>query len=140
MKANPRLTALLFLFALLPASRADSFNQCRATHFTSAQLADPNISGPDADTDSDQLRDFSEYVLGTDPLASSMEPALTSGFVLESSDGLLHLCATFQLPLEKLGLRRCHLFRQPAPALRRGSRGAKGQIEEERPWHGPEWH
>ncbi len=51
----------------------------RASRFTSAQLADPAISGDAADPDGDGLPNLLEYALGTDPLSpgSAGHPALS---------------------------------------------------------------
>jgi hypothetical protein len=44
-----------------------SFEVWRSEEFTEAELADPSISGPDADPDCDGESNFSEYAVGRDP-------------------------------------------------------------------------
>ena len=43
------------------------FNAWRFAHFTAAELADPNISGPNADPDGDSASNLQEFLAGTDP-------------------------------------------------------------------------
>jgi hypothetical protein len=44
-----------------------TFDQWRALNFTAAELADPAISGPNADPDLDGLQNYLEYAMGTQP-------------------------------------------------------------------------
>ena len=94
MKAYTPLITLVSFFALLLTARASSFEEWRALHFSPAQLADPLVSGPDANPDGDQLRNFAEYVLGTDPWLLPAEPIVAPAISLDPTDGLLHLNAT----------------------------------------------
>lgn len=43
------------------------FDAWRFRHFTAAELADPRLSGPEADPDGDGVPNLKEYVLGLDP-------------------------------------------------------------------------
>lgn len=53
----------------------DYFTTWRIVHFTTAELADPSISGLDADPDGDFISNAAEYAFGTDPhVASSKKP------------------------------------------------------------------
>lgn len=45
----------------------DAYGTWKSTHFTAAELADPNISGDDADPDSDTFGNAAEYLAGTNP-------------------------------------------------------------------------
>jgi hypothetical protein len=45
----------------------DSFDTWRAQYFTAAELANPAISGPDADPDGDGFTNNQEYLSGTNP-------------------------------------------------------------------------
>jgi hypothetical protein len=54
-----------------PASALETW---RTTRFTTAQLANPAISGPTADPDGDDLPNLLEYALARDPLAPESEP------------------------------------------------------------------
>lgn len=56
-------SVVLSSYNLPPAN----FSQWQNAHFTPAQLADPNISGPLADPDHDGLNNLLEYALNADP-------------------------------------------------------------------------
>lgn len=60
-----QLTATDDLQVLIQAS--DPYLDWKSTHFTSAELGDPNISGDNADPDGDKFPNRSEYVAGTLP-------------------------------------------------------------------------
>ena len=60
-------------FAAAPAG-AVTFSEWQAGMFTSEELANPAISGPNADPDGDQRANFVEYALGLDPFAIDVEP------------------------------------------------------------------
>ena len=55
-----------------------------------------SVSSADADPDGDNITNFSEYVLGTDPWVRNGNPILTPGFTLDLTSGLYHFSATFQ--------------------------------------------
>jgi hypothetical protein len=45
----------------------DEYAAWKQAHFTAAELADPNISGDNADPDGDSFANSAEYIAGTDP-------------------------------------------------------------------------
>lgn len=49
------------------SDRPDFFTSWRLEYFTAAELADPQISGLDADPDGDQITNAAEYAFGSDP-------------------------------------------------------------------------
>lgn len=51
------------------SDRSDFFTTWRAQFFTPEQLANPAVSGLDADPDGDQITNVGEYAFGTDPTA-----------------------------------------------------------------------
>jgi hypothetical protein len=57
---------------------ADPFEEWRASQFNSAQLANPEISGPNADPDGDRIVNQDEYVFGTSPLTPEPSPLIFS--------------------------------------------------------------
>jgi len=63
-------------------------------HFTPAELADPLISGDDADPDSDGFGNLEEYQFQTDPRGRDSFPQLTAELVDEEGT----LCADFSSP------------------------------------------
>lgn len=56
-------------FTLTVLSQFDSW---RASHFTSSELSDSSISGPNADPDHDGLSNLVEYALGSVPKTTSL--------------------------------------------------------------------
>jgi len=74
----------------------DSMSAWSQRHFTSAQLADPNVSGPDADPDLDDRSNRLEYALGTNPWVADAEPAAVA--TLEDIFGGNYLVLTTLLP------------------------------------------
>ncbi|MFA6960170.1 MAG: Ig-like domain-containing protein [Opitutaceae bacterium] len=50
-----------------------SYTDWKALHFSSGQLADSAVSGPDADPDGDALTNLMEYALDSDPLTPSLD-------------------------------------------------------------------
>jgi hypothetical protein len=44
-----------------------AYDSWQGLHFSTAQLADPSISGPDADADGDGLENWREWLRGSDP-------------------------------------------------------------------------
>jgi len=59
-----------------------TFGQWRQTHFSGAQNANEEISGPDADYDSDGLGNLLEYAFGTDPQVPQTTPAAAFGGIV----------------------------------------------------------
>jgi hypothetical protein len=55
------------LAGFLQAGSVDPYQEWLNANFTSAELNDPNISGPDGDPDGDRLANLAEYGLGLDP-------------------------------------------------------------------------
>ncbi|MCW1915799.1 lamin tail domain-containing protein [Luteolibacter sp. GHJ8] len=53
-----------------------SFQQWRELHFDAAMLADPDLSGADADCDGDGTVNLLEYAFGSDPLLSNVDRLL----------------------------------------------------------------
>ena len=51
-----------------------AYDAWRHRRFTAAQLADPSVSGDDADPDGDGLGNLIEYGMGTDPLLAAQAP------------------------------------------------------------------
>jgi hypothetical protein len=48
-------------------SGGDAYAAWKATYFTAAELANPSISGDDADPDGDSLSNSAEFIAGTNP-------------------------------------------------------------------------
>ncbi|WP_367873855.1 lamin tail domain-containing protein [Luteolibacter sp. Populi] len=61
-----------------------TYEQWRQLHFTGGDLADPGISGPDADSDGDGTANLLEYAFGTDPEVASTERVRVNGEVFEA--------------------------------------------------------
>ncbi|PYI86454.1 MAG: hypothetical protein DME26_09005, partial [Verrucomicrobia bacterium] len=49
------------------AANGQGYDNWRTTYFTAAELANPAVSGPDADPDGDGFTNYQEYLSGTDP-------------------------------------------------------------------------
>lgn len=65
---------------------ARSFSEWQLQVFNTQQLADPKVSGEDADPDGDGADNWSEYLSGTDPLNADSRLAITQA-VQNDSDG-----------------------------------------------------
>jgi hypothetical protein len=61
--------------SLTGESAPRDFGQWRTNNFTAAELADPSISGADADPDRDGLRNLQEFAADTSPLNAGPRPA-----------------------------------------------------------------
>ena len=82
---------------------ATTFDDWRAVFFSPAQLADASVSGPNADADKDGIRNYAEYVLGTNPWLPATEPLLAPQFTLDSATNLYHFAALFHVTLATEG-------------------------------------
>ena len=71
--------------------------------FTAAELADPLISGPNANQDHDGLTNFAEFALGTAPDDSITRAMLPIGSVVEDG-GQSYLALTYSEWLGALGV------------------------------------
>ena len=71
--------------------RADgmTFAFWQEAHFTPAELADPGVSGDDADPDRDELTNLGEYAFGTDPLSADLGGLLLPGIIEEAGERYL---------------------------------------------------
>jgi hypothetical protein len=80
-----------------------SNNHWRTEHFSATELADPSVSGPDADPDGDGHDNLMEYALATNPrLADLLPPPLTIGQVSVGTDS--YLAVTFRHRSPDLGI------------------------------------
>ena len=83
------------------AGHALTFSEWQAAHFTTAELADPAISGANADPDGDGRPNLIEYAFGLDPLVADQDASssaigpngltLTYPEVVGATDLLYHL-------------------------------------------------
>ncbi len=64
--------------ATVTIGTADPFQDWRTARFTSTQLADATISGPNADPDGDSFNNTTEYIFGTEPLTRDASPLAMS--------------------------------------------------------------
>jgi hypothetical protein len=79
---------------LLAATRQEApFEFWKADHFTAAELADPAVSGPEADPDGDGLANLFEYALGTDPLGLGVGGRYVAGLAADGLDDFLTVSA-----------------------------------------------
>lgn len=87
-------TGELRLFSDRVGAGAPTFTAWRDGQFSVDELADPEISGPDADPDADGVTNLMEYALGGLPLSSSRDilPTVT----LEEHNGAPHLTLTYE--------------------------------------------
>ena len=93
------ISAGIFLSA--SAAHSLTFSEWQAAHFTTAELADPAISGPNADPDGDGRANLIEYAFGLDPLVADQDAStsaigpngltLTYPEVVGATDLLYHL-------------------------------------------------
>lgn len=78
-------------FVSSATSGEGGFAGWRSDHFTEAELADENISGPAADPDGDRIPNLMEYALGRDPKVASADNLPVSGVVTHSGEDYLAL-------------------------------------------------
>ena len=64
--------------ATLTINSGGGFSSWQSANFTSQQLADPNISGPDATPAGDGIANLVKYALGLPPLTPATNSQLTS--------------------------------------------------------------
>ena len=72
---------------------ASPYENWRSSHFTAAELADPAVSGFDADPDGDGLNNLFEYALGTDPFGAGVDGRFTAGLAPDNGTGYLTVTA-----------------------------------------------
>jgi|GEM_PF-1516636 len=76
----------------------ESFDQWRARHFTATQLADPAVSGPNADANASKIPNLLKYFLNLDPIAnlndSDTRAAMSNS--LETVDGSTYVTLTYR--------------------------------------------
>jgi hypothetical protein len=65
----------------------------RADHFTAAELADPAVSGDDADPDGDGLNNLFEYAIGTDPFGAGVDGRFTADLAPDNGADYLTITA-----------------------------------------------
>jgi CubicO group peptidase (beta-lactamase class C family) len=71
-----------------------SYDAWRAKYFSSSELADPTVSGDDADPDGDGMPNLLEYASGTNPRVPNEAPKLVAS--LSASDGGPSLVVSFR--------------------------------------------
>ncbi len=74
-------------------SQATPFGLWQASHFTAAELADPAVSGLDADPDGDGLNNLFEYAIGTDPRGPGVDGRYVAGLAPDNGMGYLTVTA-----------------------------------------------
>ena len=74
--------------ARVPRDRGATFATWRELRFTTTQLAQPGVSGPDADPDRDGLSNWIEYGLGLEPDRMEARPTLRINTPLATSASL----------------------------------------------------
>ena len=75
----------------------ETFTTWQALHFTEAEQADSNISGPNADPDGDEMSNLVEYGLGTLPRISASEEIFPIASGQLESDGEIYLGLTYRV-------------------------------------------
>ena len=63
----------------------------RDLYFTAAEIADPLISGPDADADGDGIGNLAEHLMGTDPRDPDSRPLFEAAVVEDGGEMYLEL-------------------------------------------------
>ena len=96
-------TSFATLLAITVTVNATTFDDWRVAFFSPAQLTDPLVSGPNADPDKDGVRNYSEFVVGTDPWLPMAEPLLAPQFTLDPGTSLFHFTALFHVNLATEG-------------------------------------
>jgi hypothetical protein len=64
-----------------------SFDEWRIVYFTAAQLADPGISGPNADPEHDGTSNFWEFALGRSPIVTDSPPVCAVTLANDNGSG-----------------------------------------------------
>ncbi len=85
--------AALFTAELLGEGAGIAFQDWQSSHFTTEEIADATISGPQADPDGDGVANFLEYAFGLDPMTPAREglPVLNTARI----DGADYLSLSF---------------------------------------------
>jgi len=78
----------------------------QAAAFTALELADPAVSGDDADPDRDGLKNMLEFGFGTNPKSADLAASVASlpAPVVKSVDGGRYLTISFHRPVPAVGL------------------------------------
>ena len=124
MRTQTLSAALASLLVMHFTASAATFDQWRGDHFTPAQLSDSSVSGPNADPDGDGIRNYAEFVLGSDPWVRLTEPLLLPQFTIGPGTSLSHFAAVFRV---NLGAEGAMLMPQVTENL--GTRWRADQIE-----------
>lgn len=79
----------------IQVNNTSGFAAWRASKFTPTELADPNVSGPNADAEKDGLPNALEYALGLEPKTADTTPWTSSISMVATTS---YLTLTFSLP------------------------------------------
>jgi hypothetical protein len=82
--------------ATLTATPATTFARWRQARFTAGQLADPAVSGPNANPAKSGMANLLKYAFGSDPFAVDRSVLPFSGSELKPEDGKQHLTFSFR--------------------------------------------
>ncbi|MGC6467207.1 MAG: CotH kinase family protein [Akkermansiaceae bacterium] len=87
---------------VLPVSDPLTFEEWQARHFTPAQMAQDDVSGPRADPDGDDLVNLLEFGFGLSPWAADGAVPIEIGFEAEDVEGLSRQITTltFTRPID----------------------------------------
>lgn len=80
------------------------FEAWRQLVFTPAQLADPLVSGAEADPNCDEISNFFAFAIGLLPFEIAPPESLPSSSVVTGTDTLPHYALTFTRPSDRVGL------------------------------------
>jgi len=71
-----------------------AYDAWRAKYFSTSELADPTVSGDNADPDGDGMPNLLEYASGTDPRVPNEAPKLEAS--VSASDGVPSVVVSFR--------------------------------------------